>query len=158
MVTYDAGLISVLLWCMWRRRSSQGRFVFIFHFSQKWITHLVTHMKIKIQTLSGETVRMCRLAWSFAAHICDKYLNHKNWYINFGPSLHLHLLFKVPSAKAMARLRNVQPRQIIRCSHMWYFLRTGPNILAWAYIYIPYFFRDSLFAFAISTKHSWTGL
>ena len=25
---------------------------------------------------SGETVRMCMLAWSFTAHICDKYLNH----------------------------------------------------------------------------------
>ena len=70
---YDAGLISV---------GEKGKDVKagFFHFSRRWITHLVTHRKIRNQTLSGETVRMCRLAWSFAARICDKYLNHMNWY------------------------------------------------------------------------------
>ena len=29
-----------------------------------------------ISKSSGETVRMCRLAWSFAARICKKYLDH----------------------------------------------------------------------------------
>ena len=27
---------------------------------------------------------MCRLARSFAAHICDEYLNHMNWYKHLG--------------------------------------------------------------------------
>ena len=47
---------------------------------------------------------MCRLAWFFAARICDKYLNHMNWYKQFGLSLHLHPFFLVQSAKALARL------------------------------------------------------
>ena len=102
MVTYDAGLISVLLLCILRRQSRQGR---VFSLSRRSITHLVTQRKTKIQTLSGETVRMCRLAWSFDAPICDKYLNSMNWYKQFGMSLHLHPFFLVRSAKALARLR-----------------------------------------------------
>ena len=84
------------------KSSMQG---FFFHFSRRWFTHLVTHRKINIQTLSGETVRMCRLAWSFAARICDKYINHINWYKLFSMSLHLHSFFLAQSAKALARLR-----------------------------------------------------
>ena len=45
---------------------------------------------IEIQILSDKTVRMCMLAWSFAARICDKYLNHIT-----GLSLHLYPLFLV---------------------------------------------------------------
>ena len=62
-------------------------------------------MMIEIQTLSGKTGRMCMLAWSFAARICDKYiyLNHMNWYKQFCLNFHLHPLFLVQSAKALAR-------------------------------------------------------
>ena len=74
------------------------------HFSRRWITNLLTHGQIEIQTLSGKTAQMCMLAWSFSARICDKYLNHMNWYDQFGLSLHLHPFFLVQSAKALARL------------------------------------------------------
>ena len=30
---------------------------------------------------SGETARMCRLAWAFAGHLCDKYHNLMRWLI-----------------------------------------------------------------------------
>ena len=42
-----------------------------FHFSQNWITNLLTHRQIEIQTLSDKTAQMCMLAWSFAARISD---------------------------------------------------------------------------------------
>ena len=117
---YDTGLISVLLLCMGKKAktSRQG----FFHFFRRWITHLVTHSKIEIQTLSVETVRMCRLAWSFAARICDKYLNHINWYKRFGPSLHLHPFFQVQSAKALVRLRKCAASPDHSLLHRCYFL------------------------------------
>ena len=59
---------------------------------------------IEIQTLSGKCGRLCRLAWSFAAGICDKCLNHMNWYKHFGLSLHLRPFFLVKSAMAPAGL------------------------------------------------------
>ena len=31
---------------------------------------------------SGETVRMCRVAWAFAGRLCDKYHNRMSWLIN----------------------------------------------------------------------------
>ena len=48
---------------------------------------------IAISEGSGETAPMCKLVWSFAAQICDEYLNHVNWYKQLGLILHLHPLF-----------------------------------------------------------------
>ena len=73
MVTYDAGLISFYFCACEENKVVKAGF---FHFSRRWITHLLTRRKIEIQTLSDKTARMCMLAWSFAARICDKYLNH----------------------------------------------------------------------------------
>ena len=70
MVTYDAGLFCA---CEETKVVNAG---LILHFSQRWMKNLLTHRKIKIQTLSGDTLRMCRFVWSFTARICDKYLNH----------------------------------------------------------------------------------
>ena len=53
---------------------------------------------------SGETARMCRLAWSFPARICNKYLNHMKWYRQLCLTLHLRVFFLVQSVKALARL------------------------------------------------------
>ena len=85
-----------LLLCMWKNQGNEGR-VFS-HFSRRWITNLLTHGQIEIKTLSGKTAQMGMLAWSFSARICVKYLNHMNWYDQFGLSLHLHsLLFSATS-------------------------------------------------------------
>ena len=74
MVRYDAGLISFYLCACEETKVVKAGF---FLFSQRWITIIpLTHRKIEIQTLSGKTVQMCMFAWSFAAGICDKYLNH----------------------------------------------------------------------------------
>ena len=86
------------------KKPRSSRQVFFSHFSRRWITNLLTHGQIEIQTLSGKTAQMCMLAWSFSARICVKYLNHMNWYDQFGLSLHLHPFFLVQSAKALARL------------------------------------------------------
>ena len=40
---------------------------------------------------------MCRLVWSFAAHICDEYLNHMNWYKQLGLILHYIPCFRAIS-------------------------------------------------------------
>ena len=48
---------------------------------------------------SGETVRMCRLAWSFAARICKKIPKSRTWYKQFGQSLHLISSFSAISYK-----------------------------------------------------------
>ena len=74
------------------------------HFSRRWISKFLAHRQIENQTLSGKTAQMCMLAWSFSARICVYYLNHMNWYDQFGLSLHLHPFFLVQSAKALARL------------------------------------------------------
>ena len=73
---------------------------------------------------SGETAWMCRLAWSFPARICNKYLNHMKWYRQLCLTLHLRVFFLVQSVKALARLCKyaVSP-QIICCLHM----RQVPN-------------------------------
>ena len=34
---------------------------------------------------SGETAQMCRLAWVFAGHLCDKYHNLMGWLISVPP-------------------------------------------------------------------------
>ena len=77
MVTYDAGLITFNFCACEETKVVKASF---FHFSLRWITNILAHRKIVIQTLSGKTVQMCMLAWSFAARICDtctcKYLNH----------------------------------------------------------------------------------
>ena len=67
MVTYDAGLISFYFCACEETKVVKAGF---------FSTFLLTHRKIEIQTLSDKTARMCMLAWSFAARICDKYLNH----------------------------------------------------------------------------------
>ena len=77
---------------------------FFSHFSRRWISKFLAHRQIENQTLSGKTAQMCMLAWSFSARICVKYLNHMNWYDQFGLSLYLHSFFLVQSAKALARL------------------------------------------------------
>ena len=77
---------------------------FFSHFSRRWISKFLAHRQIENQTLSGKTAQMCMLAWSFSARICVKYLNHMNWYDQFGLSLQLHPFFLVQSAKALARL------------------------------------------------------
>ena len=56
---------------------------------------------------------MCRLAWSFVARICDKDLNHMNWYKQFGKSPSCTTLFLVQSAKALARLCKCAVSQLI---------------------------------------------
>ena len=53
---------------------------------------------------SGETAWMCRLAWSFPARICNKYLNHMKWYRQLCLTLHLRVFFLVQSVKALAKL------------------------------------------------------
>ena len=129
-----------LLLCMWRNQGHQDRF--FSHFSRRWITNLLTHGQIEIQTLSGKTAQMCMLAWSFSARICVKYLNHMNWYDQFGLNLHLHPFFLVQSAKALARL--CECAYSLGLSLLKYAIRnkitwTGMNNLAWALIYIPSF-------------------
>ena len=79
MVTYDAGLISFYFCACEETKDVKAGFS---HFSRRWVTNLLTHRKIEIQTLSGKTVRMCMLAWSFVARLCDKYLNHITALIN----------------------------------------------------------------------------
>ena len=73
MVTYDAGLISFYFCACEETKVVKAGFS---HFSRRWVTNLFTHRKIEIQTISGKTARMCMLALSFAARLCDKYLNH----------------------------------------------------------------------------------
>ena len=81
---------------------------------------------------------MCRLFWSFAAHIYDEYLNHMNWYKQLGLILHYIPCFRAGNQRRLWRdCANVQSRQIICCSHMWYVSWTGPKIMAWTFIYIP---------------------
>ena len=55
MVTNDAGLISGLLLCICGETEVVKAGCF-FLFSRRWITNLVTHRKINVQTLSGETM------------------------------------------------------------------------------------------------------
>ena len=73
MVTYDAGQIPFYFCACEETKVVQAGFS---PFSRRWITNLLTHRKIEILTLSGKSARMCMLAWSFAARLCDKYLNH----------------------------------------------------------------------------------
>ena len=128
---------------------------------------------------SGETVWMCRLAWSFPACICNKYLNHMKWYRQLCLTLHLRVFFLVQSVKALARLCKyaVSPDHLLfayatstkLCLHPFFAVRfakalailhicavspdhsllahgtstkpprTGPEILARAFNYIPSF-------------------
>ena len=75
---------------------------------------------------------MCRLAWSFAARICDKYLNHMNWYKQFGTNLHLHPFFLVQSANALARLCKCaySPDHSLLKYVIFFMNWVGPNMLA----------------------------
>ena len=65
MVTCDAGLISVLLLCMWRNQNCQDRFFLR-------IANLVTHRKRNIQTLSG-VINVSSVA-CFRWHIIVSYM------------------------------------------------------------------------------------
>ena len=56
MVTYDAGLISVLLRACEETKVVKAGFFFT-------LTNLLTHRKIKIKTLFGDSLRMCGFAW-----------------------------------------------------------------------------------------------
>ena len=102
----------LLLLCMWRNQVRQGSF---FLFSRWWLTNHLTRRKVEIRTLSCKTAQMCMLAWSFAACISDKYLNHitgiKNlaWAFIYIPS------FNCNQRRLWRYCANAQPRQIIRC-------------------------------------------
>ena len=122
----------------------------ISHFSRRLITHLVTHRKIKIQTFSGETVRMCRLAWSFAARLRDKNLNELVSTIWPKPSF-TSLLFSATSQGSgetpqMSSLARSFATRIYDIFH-----ELGLKFSLSLHLH-PLFFRDFLFAYAISTK------
>ena len=127
---------------------------------------------------SGETAWMCRLAWSFPARICNKYLNHMKWYRQLCLTLHLRVFFLVQSVKALAmtawmcRLAWSFPARICNkyLNHMkWYrqlcltlhlrvfFLVQSVKALA----RLPECAGSpglSLLAYAISTSITWNGI
>ena len=73
MVTYDADLIYFYFCACEETKFVKAVF---FLFSRRWLTNHLTRRKVEVRTLSCKTARMCMLAWSFAACISDKYLNH----------------------------------------------------------------------------------
>ena len=155
MVTYDAGLISFYFCACEKNKGRQSSF--FLHFSRRWITNLLTHRKIEIQTLSGKTSRMCMLAWSFSACLCDKYLNHIIGINNLAWAF-----IYIPSFSAMSEGSGETAQM---CSLARSFAASICDIfheLTLKFLPEPsstsLLFRDSLFAYAISTKLSWTGL
>ena len=130
-------------------KAKSSRQVF-FHFSRRFLTHLVTQRKIKIQTFSGETVRMCRLAWSFTARLRDKNLNELVLTIWPKPSF-TSLLFSATSQGSgeTAQMCSLARSFATRICEIFHEL--GLKFSRSLHLH-PLFFRDSLFAYAISTK------
>ena len=44
-----------------------------------WTLRLLPYFMCANSKGSGETARMCRLAWALAGRLCDKYHNLMNW-------------------------------------------------------------------------------
>ena len=121
---------------MWRNQVRQGSF---FLFSRRWLTNHLTRRKVEIRTLSCKTARMCMLAWSFAACISDKYLNHITGINNMARAFIYIPSFNCNQRRLWRYCANVQAGQMIPYSHMRYFSWTVPKFLAWAFILIPSF-------------------